>query len=182
MNYTTLNKNNETAVREIMEYSFPENERPPFEYIKNSWDSGELNVIVAECEEKVKGFAITVCHKDMVLVLFLAVAKEYRGKGVGSDIVDQITRAYKGRRIFLEMEEPVEGHSEYELRKKRENFYVRNGFRLENYKYNAYGESFVMLCHNCRVHFEEYKDLLNECFGKKVTEERINPYLIEDAV
>ena len=65
---------------------------------------------------------------DYIYVEHLFISPEYRGEGVGSRVLDILCR--KGRNVILEIDPPV---NETALRRMK--FYMRNGFRENEYRH-----------------------------------------------
>ena len=65
---------------------------------------------------------------------YFAVREELRGKRYGQQILDQLIERYKGQTCVLDMESPYQQPCDnIEQRKRRHEFYLRNGFRDGNY-------------------------------------------------
>lgn len=175
MQFTNLNDINGAEVNEIMVYSFPPSEIPDYEGLKRFAKAENSEVIVCEDEGKVQGFTLCITYRDMVLVFLLAVNKNSRSRGYGSRILAHLKEKYNGKRLFLEMERPIEGKESYPQRIKRNKFYNRNGFKAMNYSYKAYDEDFLMMCCDCNVSYEEYVELLYNVVGKDKTLKYIKP-------
>ena len=65
----------------------------------------------------------------MAYVFYLAVEKEMRGRGLGTQAVRALIRAYEGKRLFLALERLDETAPNYAQRLSRHAFYERCGLR-----------------------------------------------------
>ena len=63
---------------------------------------------------------------------YFAVREELRGKGYGQQILTQLIERYKVQPFVLDMESTTQICDNLELRKRRQAFYLRNGFRDTN--------------------------------------------------
>ena len=79
------------------------------------------------------GFTIVYPRKSFNWYWYFAVREELRGRGLGQQILTQLIEKYKGQPCVLDMESPYqEPCPNPEQRKRRHEFYLRNGFRDTN--------------------------------------------------
>lgn len=146
-----------TQVNEIYEKSFPLEER----YISLSKliasNNTELYCLVDN--EIVLGIIYLIYYKDMVFILYLAVNTEVRSKGYGSYLLKWFLEKYGNRKIYLNIEEVKEDCEDYEIRKRRLNFYLKNGFFITNYISKEESGNFNILSNNIEIDINEYKIL-----------------------
>ncbi len=116
-------------VWKIMEESFPEDEHRPFEQQKKLLAKSEYKIYVQRVQGLVQGFVAVWELESLVFIEHLAVEKNFRNKGAGSELLSFVSRKYSCD-ICLEVEIP-----EDEITCRRVEFYKRNGFCLNNYPY-----------------------------------------------
>lgn len=116
-------------VFQIMEVSFPEDERRTYEEQKNQLEKPAYQIYVWEEQEDMKGFAAVWIWEELLYIEHLAVNPAFRNEGLGSKILQEIMRETK-KRICLEVEP-----AEEEMAIRRIGFYKRNGFFLNEYDY-----------------------------------------------
>ena len=75
------------------------------------------------------GLAITVLHRDMVLLDYFAIHRAYRGRHLGSEALTLLKEHCRGRRLILEIELPVADAPNREERMRRKQFYLKNGMK-----------------------------------------------------
>ena len=108
------------------------------------------------------GFTIVYPRKSFNWFWYFAVREELRGKGYGQQILSQLMERYKGQTFVLDMEaieqrepssllgwpgcdgarqsqSPTQKCANIEQRKRRHDFYLRNGFRDTNV-YRSYND------------------------------------------
>ena len=84
--------------------AFPRAERKPFSVILQKYREGKMDIWCLERAGSFLGLVITINGPSLILVDYLAVAENARGRGVGTAALDAIRTCYKGRDIFLEIE------------------------------------------------------------------------------
>ena len=111
---------------EIMEKSFPADERRPKEEQKELFENPLYKVYTVG---KVKAFMAIWEFEKFVFLEHFAVSTEHRNEGLGSKMLTELMRKYD-KKIALEVEPP-----ETDVAAGRINFYKRNGFYLNEYPY-----------------------------------------------
>ncbi|NBO60288.1 MAG: N-acetyltransferase [Flavobacteriia bacterium] len=110
--------------------AFPSNERHPDEVILQRIKSGTSMLYVAETKDQFVGFALLhdLTVVPFVLLDYLAVEKDLRGKGYGSELLCFVQEKCWQRDAFLlvEAEDPDFGENQID-RIRRIHFYQRNG-------------------------------------------------------
>ncbi len=85
------------------------------------------------------GFTIVYPCKSLYWFWYFAVREDLRGRGYGQQILTQLMVHYKGETIVLDMESPTQDCDNIEQRKRRHDFYLRNGFR-DTHLYRNYND------------------------------------------
>ncbi len=114
----------------IYSNSFPIAERHSKEVIKERVASGRENMFIGRLDQKIVFMALIwpLQNSRFVLFDFMAVDKDYRDQGIGSIFTKNIYRIsqVKDKIFILEVEDPRYGVDK-EMRKRRVEFYRRNG-------------------------------------------------------
>lgn len=152
--------------------SFPKEERKPFDVIKAKADDGSMETLAAESENgsKFLGLAISVMHKDLVLLDYFAVCENSQGTGVGTAALDLLMHRYKKSRFFLEIESPDPNAKNAVQRARRKKFYLNCGMCETKVYVSLFGIDMELLTDGCSVKFSEYFELYNDVFGKKISD------------
>ena len=112
------------------------------------------------------GFIHLVYFEDVVYLYYFAIEPDERGQGYGSKILQALRRRFSARRIILNIEAVDENCDNYEERKKRKEFYLKNGFREAGYSTREYGVEYEMLYLGGNVSYEEFLALIRKYFGR----------------
>ena len=126
-------------------------------------------ILCAEDKDgKFLGIVITILHKDIVLLDYLAVSPACRGQGIGSEILRLLDERYGGKRILLEIEDPEEPCDNPKERRSRKAFYLRNGMTVQDYKVWLFGIKMLILTNQRTVTFDEYHEIFDTVFSPKI--------------
>ncbi|MBR3953822.1 MAG: GNAT family N-acetyltransferase [Oscillospiraceae bacterium] len=131
-------------IKKLYIESFPENERFSFGMmIKN--ESGNYETFGFYQDDKFIGFAIMLNSLDISHIIYFATLPEIRGKGLGAKALGAISRIKKGLRVIVDIEREVPDCPENEIRRRRKNFYLRNGFSETEVRYRWQDEAYEIL-------------------------------------
>ena len=115
----------------IMEYSFPEDERRDRDEQRNIAENRAFGVLTAEENGAVIGFMTFWQLSGCVYIEHFAISRGLRGNGLGTEMIKQFCERFCGCGIVLEAEPPALG----EIAARRVGFYSRLGFFLNDFPY-----------------------------------------------
>lgn len=120
------------AAMKIYTTSFPENERRPFASIEAIILSGKARLIIGCMDNQVVLMALLypVTGTTFMLVDYLAIAEEYRGRGLGQKFIKDLFNTIDGTEfqyLLVEIENPYMDRDEVKARRAR--FYRRLGLK-----------------------------------------------------
>lgn len=113
----------------IMEKSFPDDEFRPYDEQKALLEIDEYKIYTWSIDDNICGFIALWEFHNILYIEHFAVDPEFRGCGIGSKILSEISALTK-KQICLEVEPPND-----EITTRRVEFYKRNGFFLNEYPY-----------------------------------------------
>lgn len=145
--------------------SFPREERLPFWYMVKKTKKEGVDLFSLYAGEEFIGLMHTVEHGDIVFIWYLALVPSKHGAGYGSRILQDVNQVYPNKRIILNIEIDDPASDNYEQRKRRKQFYLRNGYESHGLYTKEAGIVFEMLCLGGAVTHSEYKEVLNYYFG-----------------
>ena len=167
------NKEIRRDIEPLFVTAFPRNERPPADYYFSSFSNPNNALFGFYDEGKFIGFSSISLYKDICYIFFLAVEENERDKGYGSQIISLIKEKYNKYTILLCYEEVDEKYPDFAMRKRREQFYFRNGFKKNPLMSDEFGVIYQTAVIGDRiVTFEEYQEIFKNGFG-----EHTLPYL-----
>ena len=142
-------------IKKLYIESFPENERFPFNVmIKN--ESGCYETFAFYNEGSFCGFAILLNSLDISHIIYFATLPELRGKGLGAKALGAIGRIKSERKIIVDIEREIPGCEENEIRRRRKNFYLRNGYSETEVRYRWQDEAYEILVSNGKLSGEDF--------------------------
>ncbi len=168
LSLSTLSSSNRTDFKSLYKSAFPLRERIPLFLLARRARQGRIENLVIELDGRFSGLIVTVLKDDLALILFFAVSKDKRGLGFGSRALRAIAERYKGKRIFLEIEDPEKPAENRLQRARRKRFYLRGGLRETGIRLKAYGTDMELLSFSGMPTYEEYDALLRYAYDPLV--------------
>lgn len=164
-----LNRKDFDKMFALIEISFPKDEYRTYTGHKALLDIPEYQVYVLWDDEKDELRALVTVWEfaDIAYVEHLAVNPAYRNGGLGSVILEELTKKL-GKMICLEVELP-----EDDMAIRRIGFYERNGFHLNEYPYIqpalAEGQNAIpllIMTSERRISAKEFETIKNLLYAK----------------
>ena len=158
-------------VNDIYQKSFPTEER--YINLNKMVESQNTELYCLVENEIVLGFIYLIYYKDMIFILYLAINTQIRSKGYGSYLLKWCLKEYRDKKIYLNIEEVKECFDDYEIRKRRLKFYLKNGFFITNYISKEEFQNFNILSNNIEIDINQYKILdkvVAEILGESVSD------------
>ena len=152
------------AIQALYRLAFPRQERKPFSMLLRAQKRG-VEILVIE-EEGFAGMVVNLIDRDIVLIDYLAICPDKRGRGIGSQVLQAIRDYYPNCRIILEIEAIDPRAKNAQQRMQRKNFYLRNGFCENNMHVWIYRMDMEILYWGGSVTMEEYKQVIRKNFGQ----------------
>ncbi len=154
----------------LYQSAFPVSEKKPFSMIRSMQKKGKTDVWYCEQDGRFAGLVITINGPDKILLDYLAVAKNRRGQGIGSEILKQIRKQYADKGVFLEIEVVTEEAENFEERKRRKQFYLANGMTEMQVFVKLFDVDMELLGFDCSLTFEEYHDFYRDNYNEWAAE------------
>ena len=106
----------------------PEEYLAPIELVRMS-KANNFDFLLLTDDEQFVGFMVVQTHNNLAYLFFLAIDSSRRSKGYGSYAIEALKEAYPEKKQVVDFEMLDEKADNYEQRKKRRNFYLRNGYK-----------------------------------------------------
>ena len=127
----------------VNEEAFPENERCSLDDLYKSGKDGNLDMLGIYGSSGITGFLAVRRFGRIRYLAYFAVSSSLRSNGIGSKALRLLKEYYPGTQIVTEFETPVSGD---DIKLRRRDFYLRNGF-FETGWYSSYdGTEFTVAC------------------------------------
>ncbi len=157
-------------VKKLYNEAFPKCERMPFWLMIADSFKGKLDILSIIQNRSFTGFAVMLVCGDKALLLYYAIEKSMRGRGLGSEALGIMTERYKNHTFYLEIESTKTDCPDLEKRLKRKQFYQRNGLSETGLEVCLFGTDMEVLSKGKRLGYKEYIMPYEKTFGKRVRE------------
>lgn len=177
--------NADGQIRLLYECAFPEEERIPWDDLMtlvgemsldftayyDDVEQTEQDPAFLDLEESRRntaegrfiGFTIIYPRKAFNWYWYFAVCEELRGKGYGQQILTKVKEHYKGQTSIFDMESPRQECDNIVQRRRRHEFYLRNGFRDTNlYRTYENVEMTIMMIGPGKFTMQDWDDIVCE--------------------
>lgn len=159
---TSANASDE-EIRCLYESAFPEEEQIPYEDLLQLVDRMNLDFTAYYKGADFVGFTIVYPRDTFNWFWYFAVREDLRGNGCGQQILSMLIEKYEGCSNILDMESPEQECENREQRRRRSEFYLRNGFRNTGVGKSFEGIDYVILQNGDRVFtLQDYEEVLDE--------------------
>lgn len=156
-------------IKKLYNEAFPADERAPLFLLKkrakqkkgDSWS-------IYDGSEWI-GWIYMITYKNLAYVNYLAIDNQYRGKGYGIYAIEELKKKYKGKNIFLALEQLDSKAENYVQRLKRHDFYERCGLKDLPYKIKEATVVYAIMGTGETVEPEEYKEMMDKFLGRIFT-------------
>ena len=153
-------------IKHLYKSAFPAEERAPFWVLAGKSKEKYVDFLSVRSDEEFFGFVYIVNYRDLSYLFFFAVEEKFRGQGFGSCILEKVRAKYSDRRLFLAIETLDKDADNYDMRVRRKNFYLRNGFKDLNCKIREASMYYSALGTAGNIKDEEFKGLMNNYLGR----------------
>ena len=137
----------------------PEEYLAPIELVRMS-KANNFDFLLLTDDEQFEGFMVVQTHRNLAYLFFLAIDSSCRSKGYGSYAIEALKEAYPEKKQVVDFEMLDEKADNYEQRKKRRNFYLRNGYKETGLFLSYLDVDYEVFCMEDDFDVEEFKELM----------------------
>ena len=112
----------------INEEAIPEEERNSLEELFSTGADGNLEILGIYTEGEPVGFLVVRKYRRIRYLAYFAVRSDLRSRGIGSLALQNLAARDPGCSTVVEYEAPLPESGPDDLRQRRKDFYLRNGF------------------------------------------------------
>lgn len=152
-------------LEELYMASFPENERKKFSTIIEMRNRCICNLHTIWNDDQRAGLAFVIKIGSTVLLDYLAIDPEMRGKGIGGQALKALCGEYDGCDFYIEIEDPEAKCDNREERLARRAFYLKNGFVETGDRIRLFGVKMNILSHGAPKSFDGLDAIYREIYG-----------------
>jgi len=152
-------------VKDLYYSAFPRQEQVNLSFLINQTKKDTVNFNVFYDEDVFVGLTYDISFKDTTYLWYLATRADLRSKGYGSQIMQYLREAYSSNRIVLNLDVQDESAADSEIRKKRKEFYIKNGYTLADYSCVFNRNKLDVMSINGNVTSDEFLSIFKNYFG-----------------
>lgn len=135
--------------KEHIAVDFPASERPPLPHFVRAIEQSASELYLCEKDGQDVAYAVFREESGYILLNYFAVYKDRRGKGTGTELLQEIRNSYADKKgIILEAEhvDYAKSQADQEIRRKRIAFYERCGYTcLLDFDLLLFGEHYHVM-------------------------------------
>jgi len=120
-------------IKQLYKSAFPKQEQAPIPWLLSMTKKDTVKFDAYYDDDVFVGITYTLSFDGVTYLWYFATSSELRGKGYGSQILHHLNECFPNDRIVLNLEVQDASKSDSEMRKKRKEFYIRNGYTLADY-------------------------------------------------
>ncbi len=121
------------------------------------------------------GFTAVRYFRNLVYLAYFAVRNDLRSKGIGGSALRELIRQHPGKQIVVEYEAPGPGCASNDMRLRRKQFYLRNGFHETGWHTCYDGTEFEIGCSQQDFDSEQFRAFAAD-IAKVVSDYIPNPF------
>ena len=151
-----------------MEMDFPSDEIPDYNRFVKLTEDNVHDVYLYNSDKQDVAYFITVEMNNNILITHLAVIKEFRSKGIGKILLEEIKNFFKNKNILIvevEAESRANNKEELDIINRRKRYYSNLGFVQCRMSYILYNVDYDILTYSPNNRTYEPKEV------KKIIEE-----------
>ncbi len=166
MHLSPLDSSTVSFVKTLYMSAFPLEERKPFSVILRKQRKNLCEILVIKDGDIPVGFFVNAVVGGAVLVDYFAVDGNARSKGYGSKALDLLKQQYIGKKIVLEIERIDETSQDNDLKTRRKNFYIKNGFCETGMYTKLVGVDMEILSFGGTIGYDEFIKIYDKFMGR----------------
>lgn len=154
------------AIYDLYLTAFPENERKSFSMMRQLITEGSVEMIVFSAPTRpFSGFAIMAVSGEVVLVDYLAIHPDCRGRGFGSKALQWLMNHYRDKKLCLEIESTFVEADNMPEREGRKRFYLNNHLKLLPFEAIVFGVQFELLANDLTINADDFVGVYHQVYG-----------------
>lgn len=149
------------AIKEIYDYSFPDEERKPFSMILEGQNSGKMELFYVCHNGEPAALIFIILGEPTDVLDYLAVGENFREHKIGSHILEWL-QTYRKRPFLVEIETTLHEHAAQADRRKR--FYLSSAMQDCHTEIKLFGVPMELMSWPKPVHYDDYEKVMSTYF------------------
>lgn len=156
------------AVKALYLEAFPAAERKPFEKMEELAREGRMELLALTKDGELLGLVFYLITPKTAILDYFAILPEKRSMGYGGRAVAAVLERFSDRKLIFEIEQQDPAADNAEDRRRRKEFYLRNGLKETGVFARVYDTDFELLTPDGQLTYEEYVKMLRESMGDDI--------------
>lgn len=167
MNFVKVDSNFKDfhKIEKLAKEAFPPSEYVPPKAFLYATERQEVDFWAFYDEDVFIGYAVVRHKMDFAYLFFLAVQKTLRNKGYGTEILKLLEDIYPDATQIVDFEMVDSSAPNNEMRIRRKNFYLRNGYREINLFYFFNDENFEIMSKRTPFDYDRFYEMMSSFIG-----------------
>lgn len=132
---------------------------PPEDLVKMA-QADNFDFLVLSEQDTFVGFVVVQTYGEIAYLFFLAIDSLHRSNGYGSRAIEAVKKLYPNKKQVVDFEMVDENAENYLQRKKRREFYLRNGYKETGLFLSYLGVDYEVMCMSDCFDQEEFKAMM----------------------
>ena len=159
------------SFRELYEGSFPPLEKKPFDFMRERAEAGLMSFWAMEEGGEFIGLVITMEAGGRALLDYFAIHPKFQSNGYGGRAIHALLKVFEGKKFIFEIEVQDQNAPNAEERRRRKEFYLRNGLKETGVFVNLYHTDYELITPDGSVTIEDYCGILSDVLGEEMVKE-----------
>lgn len=147
-------------VNELAKEAFPPKEYLAPQKLVEMAETDTVDFFALSEQGMFVGFIVVQTYKDLAYLFFLAINPSYRSKGYGGRAIETLKAEYPGKKQVVDFEMLDDNAGNNEQRKRRRNFYLRNGYKETGLFLSYLGVDYEVFCMDADFKAEDFKEMM----------------------
>jgi len=152
-------------IEKLYRNAFPKQERIPMGSLLSRAKHKDIHFDTYYDGDTVVGLSYIITHKDITYLFYLATGSKIRSKGYGKQILSHIKANYYNQRLVLNCLAEDTQADDNDLRLRRQNFYLRNGYTHTGFSCDLSGNHVIVFVQNGTITTKEFSAIFKKFWG-----------------
>lgn len=161
------------SIRKLYHTAFPPIEQFPFSFLYRKSLSKSIDFIALYDDNKLLGLLYITKSGETSIVFYFAILDDLRNQNYGSRVLEWLQANSKTKNISLILEWQDPSADNYEIRKRRKAFYLRNGFKETGLVHKSLDKTsqYEIISTTGELNHNEYLDAIKKLYPQNASAE-----------
>ena len=157
------------AIINLYLQAFPIEERKPVDLLFTHAESEKSDIyIITDDTGAFSGFFVTIYNDSIMIIEYLAISNQARGKGIGSQAISWLVKTFPTHNLVVEIEETQVQAEDLDLRLKRRYFYEKHDFVFINQSIQFFDIHLELMATRPDLNYHDYIGPYEYLYGSDI--------------